>query len=167
MKPSSPPRLHNQTGTQKEKCNHHQLCSFSTNIQSKLTKAFRPKLVLCTDKKVTINILQQALFLMRIYIASQSATFFFALILSVDNTTPTLMVSETYFYSTITFPWLSSVHLRDTVVHTLQYSTHEQQRSPLTAICFPRRHSLLVRSFFRGAGFFTVTEAGKTLLSII
>lgn len=41
------------------------------------------------------------------------------------------------------------------------------QTSPLAAIYFPRRHRPLLRSFFRGGPFFTVTEAGKTLQSII
>lgn len=77
---------------------------------------------------------------------TQSAKNLFALILSVDNTTPTLMVSERYPYSTITFPQLPSVHLRDT---SWLYSTHGLlcHTSPLTAIYFPRRHGLLFRTF--------------------
>lgn len=47
------------------------------------------------------------------YAQSQSAKKLFALIHSVHNTTPTPMVSKTYSYSTIAFPQLPSVHLRD------------------------------------------------------
>lgn len=152
------PTYVNQTVWQSLASWEHSLKSKETlkNFEKRLWKLcslFFAEISAVIKKKGRINISQRALLFMWICTAAQSAPIWFAPILSADNKTPALMVSEKYSYMGIAFSQLPREDLGEP---SNSYREHESCHllSPGT---LPAH-----QSFFIGTSLHTATEVGQT-----